>query len=338
MATSRFSARPSVGPDAIAIRALFQRAFGHPMDSAWQAWKYNTMGGIAEVLTDSMNACAVVAHYGGFPRLMVNPDGRQFHSLQIGDVMVDPSVRGVLGKKVPFVQVAESFLNRHVGIQARNPDSSYHWIYGFPNMRHMQIGERHGLYRDAGPLWECQWDLNHRSDESARPRRRIHPPYERVACKSDLEPLNDQMISWSKAIARLWACMVVQRDSAWWHMRYLEWPDYMLWTDKVTGCVALRWLDIENRTADRTTLEWLDGIAAPEKWPSLLRDVLEIASGLGAKRLVCWASDIAFQTLQSCAHPAFSANPLLARVGTSHWVSAPHDNRLWLMGGDSDFR
>ena len=146
---SRWTINPAYSADDEDIRTLFEAVFKHPMSQRHWDWKYaeTTLKGTLLRTQDRQP----VAFFGGMPRAFLF-QGRQYDSVQNGDVMVLPSERGIFSKKGALYQVASHFFNRHVG-QGRE----YAFAFGFPNARHFTLGVKLGLYESAGRMMELRW-------------------------------------------------------------------------------------------------------------------------------------------------------------------------------------
>jgi hypothetical protein len=336
--TSRFFPRPATADDRASIRDLFFESFGHAMTPEWQAWKYQTLGGLSEVLIDGKESNKLVAHYGGFPRKMVDPQGQRINVLQIGDVMVSPRLRGILGKRGPFLELAESFLERYVGIREPKESCRYRWVYGFPNIRHMRIGQTHRLYSDTGSLWQCKWDLaEHKVRHNLGPTDTTIA-LRQVRSREELGSLGLPMAYWSALMAKTWNCILIERDLGWWDKRYFQWPAYSIWAHERIGCIALRFSSNSTDSDNTATIEWLDGITSPDKWSELIDHTLGVARSFRASQLICWANDLVERKLRQYSSLCFHAEKVSARVGGSYWLNPSTMTQFWAMGGDSDFR
>jgi hypothetical protein len=356
-------------PDAEAIRALFEVSFGAPMDSRWQDWKYRVMEGFGIGLTTEKGQ--LIAFYAGFPRRMVTPSGSRmseqipeldpmlnsstreslshFRTLQIGDVMVHPAHRAYFGREGPFAAVAKAFIDDQVGAFAPNAQRHFAWIYGFPNDRHLKIGQKLGLYAPVDSMWE----LTMPCDPTRIPDRPTM-----VVQRVDRDGF---VTNWS-AKAKPWISKQIQklatdlglclngRDAHWWVQRYLSWDAYQVFIvlssecevcsvdqGQLTGLFALRL----HKHTQGCRAELLDIIASDGEWPSVLLEACRVAGEQSATALYCWASAPAERYLFAVAHKArleAHSTPLPFSLAAGAWAADRLRDGFWALGGDTDFR
>ncbi|MGZ8193235.1 MAG: FkbM family methyltransferase, partial [Methylobacter sp.] len=130
------------------LLSLFMSAFGLPMPPSLWAWKYAELykhGVLAHI------AGKVIAYYGGIPRSLWQY-GNKLTAVQICDVMVAPEVRGILTRRGPFADTADTFLRAQTGA-----DKPYRLAFGFPTGRAASLGEKVGLYARGDTLLEATW-------------------------------------------------------------------------------------------------------------------------------------------------------------------------------------
>lgn len=300
--------------------ALFEAAFGYAMPEPLWHWKYAHAQalGIAAHTADGMRA-----FYGGMPRPILYM-GQSSMAVQIGDVMVHPSERGVLTRRGPFQMAAASFLEQCIGT-----GKPYLLGFGFPETKAMQLAEKLGLYAAVDQITEVSWPAQGRWPDVRVSARALTP--------ADADTVN-----------QLWAAMAVAmtdhiigvRDWAFVSHRYLQHPtvSYTLmlarhrWTGAPLGVVVLR---------DREALgvELVDLIAPPDQFSSLVGVARRYAAHLGRARVLAW---ITRSQQDRLAGADGHCEPQNVFVPTNVWSPGPEvahiRGRWWLMGGDTDFR
>jgi len=303
------------------VQSLFREVFGQDLSPALWAWKYGP--GKGEAL-GVWRENKLVAHYGGLPR-DIHLFGQRRKAVQIGDVMVAPTERGVLTRKGPFFLSAATYLEQRIGY-----DTPHLLGFGFPNERHMRLAERLGLYGEVDRLVEMTWPS--------------------VPCRRSLltrvRPLRRNEQDWA-AIDRLWTEMAADlagaivgvRDAAHILHRYLQHPEkqyqVMLVLNRLSnrphGLIVLR------REGERSEL--MDVVGPLRAIPLLIATARKMAGCSGAKTLFCWI------TASHCAWFQAAGGTVQAldiRIPSSVWTPGPSiaelQGKWWLMSGDTDFR
>lgn len=130
------------------FRNLFESSFETDFNAALWQWKYGEGRG------HSVAACKqgeAVAHYGGISR-DIQYFGDPERALQICDVMVLPQHRSFYSRRGLFFYTAASLLELHVG------NTAGHLLgFGFPNIKHMHVAQRLGLYARTDELLELSY-------------------------------------------------------------------------------------------------------------------------------------------------------------------------------------
>jgi ABC-type polysaccharide/polyol phosphate transport system ATPase subunit len=299
---------------------LFEAAFGYAMpDSLW-SWKYAHAEalGVAAHTTQGM-----VAFYGGMPRPILYL-GQSALAVQVGDVMVHPSERGVLTRRGPFQMAAATFLEQCIGT-----DKPYLLGFGFPETKAMQLAEKLGLYAAVDQISEVSWSAAQKW------------PHWRVSARA-LTPADADTVNrlWTAMAAAMKDNIIGVRDWAFVQHRYLQHPTVryavMLardrWTQKPLGVVVLR-------DRDGLGLELMDLIGTPDHFTSLVGVARRYAARLGRSRVLAW---ITRSQQERLAGLDGRCEPQNVFVPTSVWSPGPPVDdirgRWWLMGGDTDFR
>ncbi|MCP4697898.1 MAG: GNAT family N-acetyltransferase [Gammaproteobacteria bacterium] len=302
-----------------AVQALFQEAFGETMSDALWQWKYRDGGGHAILVWNGENP---VGHYGGMPR-DIRFRGNPAAAIQIGDVMVLPSERGVITQKGAFFLAAATFLERYIGY------GTHHLLgFGFPNQRIMRLAERLGLYAETGKIMEirCSVLSGGFSFTGIRPLRPDSPDLH------TLETLWDQMRTDLKD------AIVGVRDWARIHYRYLTHPEksytVLLVYNRITrapqGIIVLR--------KEETRCLLLDIIGPLNKVPLLLIHARRVAGEWKSPELYTWMSE---PYASRFFHGEGITHCMELSIPACAWSPGPSAESLqdawWLMAGDTDF-
>lgn len=300
------------------VHQLFAQVFGQPKPPHWWQWKYGQGRGVA---LGAFRDEELVAHYAGFPRQVIW-EGRSISALQVGDVMVKASARGVLTRRGAFQRCAAAFQERYLGY-----GRPYLLGFGFPTLRVLKLAEALGLYARVDRMTEIQWPFL-----KDRPRwgSRIRP----------LDLGRDRPL-----LVRLWRQMQVDlgdaivgvRDLEYLVRRYVEHPEHAYQvvviesrlTRQSRGVIVLR--DAQDRCW------WIDWVGRPEVLPEAVCWARWLAGRLD-RPLCTWAS----ASLAARLEDTEGVLTLLdVYVPTYTWVEGPDpktlENRWWLMPGDTDF-
>jgi hypothetical protein len=316
-----FTVRDIQSDDAPQVLKLYNAVFGHRADAHWYRWK-SCHGQLRAVgLWDE--AGELVAHYAGLPRPLVR-ESRPMAALQICDVMVAPQVRGLMTRRGPFFQVCSQFFRTWVGA-----GRSYEAAFGFPNLRHMQLGERLDLYYNGAGILLLKW------------MARRHP----LSWRWRWSALPTDTHSRDRELQGAWQAMQKDckefvlgvRDAEYLRWRFLERPDRQYrvfclrhWWGGTAAVVVL------HVTPD--SAELLDVIGPRHVMPLAVQAAVNEAERSGLAELTAWASLAAASVLgvdaQRTESGAILAVAKASRLAAEEVASA----RWWWLGGDTDFR
>jgi lipopolysaccharide transport system ATP-binding protein len=308
------------GSDRKDWHALFEACFGHSMSQAHWRWKYGSqeLAGVGVFAQDQL-----VGFYGGLPR-PVMMHGVLTMALQIGDVMVHPSERGVLTRQGPFYLASTTMLEQLLGF-----GRPFLLGFGFPNKKALSLAVRYGVYEPVDQMTELQWTV-----PSLLPDWRVRSKPLRLA---------DEMavgVCWSEMALAMKSSILCVRDWQFLVHRFLQHPTVVYtvllirsrWSGRPLGVVVLR-----DRNEDG--LELLDLIGAPVHFPALVRAALRHAYLLGRSRLFAWITSSHRHLLDVWCSESV---PLDVWVPANVWSPSPSVTQLheqwWLTGGDTDFR
>ena len=309
--------------DTKRMLGLFENTFHHVMSLALRQWKY--------AHPDSLTVCVweedkLIGSLGGMPRKVLF-FGQPQTAVQIGDVMVDASKRGILTKTGPFFRMTATFLERCAGF-----GKPFLFIFGFPNERHMRLSEHLNFYKEVGRLLEFSWPIL------------AKPP----SFFTYLSPVNHHNINaLTLTINRLWDLMAADLQNHvvgikdWQYIlnRYLQHPEntYQIFlikhklTRKVTG------LMVAHVQAERCNL--MDIIAPLATIPTVLLHARYLSNALHCERLVCQISNSFAEHFKTTSYQQESLSIPIAK---DTWGAGPDYKDLidawWLMSGDMDFR
>lgn len=309
---------------SVAMRGLFEQAFGQTMSQAMWDWKYG--GGRGQAIGVWQDG-QLIAHYGGVSRHIMY-FGRPEWASQSADVMALPHARQSLGRASPFFTAAATYLEQSVGFGRR------HLLgVGFPNERARRAAELLGLYGGpVGRLIEIAWK---------RPVKTGLSEILRQARPIDSESTVDRAV-----VNRLWARMskalahavVGVRDADWLTYRYAQHPHHRYRLLLVTGALG-RPLGVSVvRDHDDGRVELMDVIAAPRDISAVVEKTLQFVSVSGIKPLFAWICE----SMQPWFGSVDSVSDLGIGISTNAWTAGPSAQELvnhwWLMGGDTDFK
>ncbi len=307
------------------IQALFSTVFGETMsDSLWQ-WKYGEQRGFALIARHQDGR--LIGHYGGACREILFK-GQRMMSFQSADVMVAPESRGILTRNGVFSSMTRDFANQFVGYG--NP---YIIGFGFPNQRHLKIGQHHQLYAEVDSVHEVCWPLQ----KTKLPWFQFLEPLEKESsyAHATLDKLWHQQASSSKD------CIIPIRDYKHWKHRFLHRPHIQYATFLLKEKIIQRPLGalvIRRNAADPGSIELMDLIGPLKHMPMLLHAARHLA-GQEHKALKAWLSQRPLEKLRTedCV-----VHDIGVRVPTQTSHPGPSvdelRNQWWLTGGDTDFR
>lgn len=300
------------------VHALFLEVFGVRKPPVWWSWKYDQERGLA---LGAWRGRVLVAHYAGFPR-QVSWNGSIVPALQVGDVMVRASERGVLTRRGAFQRCAAAFLERYVGFRR-----TYVLAFGFPNLRALKLAEHLGLYIRVDRMVEIEWP-----PLADRPRWRSR--FRDLRLEHD-GPTVERL--WREMTADLSNEIVGVRDFDYLRHRYSQHPQHLYrmfviearFTGQPLGVIVLRqedgrWL-------------WVDWVGRLAVLSEAVSQARRLAGRFGAS-LYTWASTALAARLVDSGG---KVTPLDVYIPSCAWTSGPDpkdlEGRWWLMAGDTDF-
>ena len=305
------------------MRALFEKTFNHAMSPATWKWKY---GPESSREIGIWRDHQLVAHYGGIGRDILLL-GQPQTAVQIGDVMVDASERGILIRKGPFYLMASTFLERFIGF-----GKPYLIGFGFPNERAMKVAERLGLYAEVGRMTEFSWQPLPKLPKWGTRLRPIESSDDDWAASAVNE-------CWRHMVNDLQEAIVGIRDWRYLQRRYLNHPNqqYQVVVVKTRFGEHIHGVLVMRHDADGC--EIVDIIAPLAEIPLLVTHARRLAAIASGERITCRITE------NFAVH--FSATggiqqPLNIRIPANAWSDGPKPDTLrncwWLMSGDMDFR
>ncbi len=300
--------------------ALFKVCFGHEMSQSHWDWKYRGqhLAGVGV-----FSSSGLVGFYGALPRHVIK-HGVPCMALQIGDVMVHPSERGVLTRHGPFNLSCTTLLEQLMGF-----DRPYLLGFGFPNQKALKLATRQGLYESVDQMTETVW-----------PVRRMRADW-RIRSQP-LSQLDEAKVNacWTDMALAMKSSILGVRDWQFVVSRYLQHPTVsytvLLVRSRFSG-TPIGVVVIRDRAEDG--LELVDLMGKPSHFPLLVRAALRHAYLLGRHRLTAWCT-LSHQHLLSVCEGV--SCPIDVWIPANVWSDGPTAASLkgqwWLMGGDTDFR
>lgn len=328
------------------MRALFQRVFGHSLSEGLWCWKYDGGRGVAVGARSPVGE--LLAHYGGTLRRVFFL-GHPALAVQIGDVMVASEGRAMLSHKGPFGMVAQAFLTRNVGSE-RGPVLGF----GFPNARHMRLGEKLAHYAQVDKMFELSWLVQGSGRgllSLLRSGIRVNPiDWADSSTTARLDKL------WSQMQLDLHGFVLPMRDSSWWRHRYANHPEHRYlcfwvrsrWSRRTLGAVVLRVQTTADANGDNTVRwELMDWLAPLSQTTAMQRAAMGVVCSEGGTALMGWfSSSVKEQFTDSgavveevCAVGVTVPEGQVFSIEKGFAPSvAALQGKWWLTGGDTDFR
>lgn len=299
---------------------LFKSSFGYDMSLLVWAWKYRDADRLG---VGVWNGDDLVAFYGGMPRAIIYL-GKPAMAVQIGDVMVHPSQRGLLTRNGPFKIAAATFIEQQVGFDRPNL-----LAFGFPEDKAVRLGERIGLYAQVDSMTEVRWP--------ALRKRTVLQAFARPVSDSNAAAV-DKL--WEEMKRALQNSIVGVRNWAFVRSRYLMHPlrpySVFLVRRRFSGA-ALGVVVLRDR--QEQGVELVDIVAPPERFHELLHVGRRYAARMGRAEVFTW---ITTSHLAMLAAAGGNKIPLSLVIPVTIWSSGPTPDELrgrwWLMAGDTDFR
>lgn len=306
--------------DQATWHTLFRASFGHEMPPAFFDWKYRDADPVG---VGVWSGGCLVAFYGGMPRSIVYC-GKDSQAVQIGDVMVEPSQRGVLTRSGPFQLAAATYLELCIGFGRQ------HLLgFGFPSGKAFRVANRQGLYDAVDKMVMLRWAA----------RAEQLPWYAKVqTLHADDTRTVDAL--WRNMRGALTGSIVGVRDSHYVQQRYLLHPDKpyvcLLLTNRFSRA-ALGLVILRDRGPEG--VELVDLVGHPNRFGQLVQLARNEAARLGRSDVSAWITE---------SHAAMLITPDVMRsaiditIPSNRWSPGPDAQSIqgkWLlMAGDSDFR
>lgn len=312
--------REPLEQDEEACLELFGRVFGEPPNQSLWRWKYGH-GKLLSLIAQSGHR--LLAHYGGMSRPIL-AFGQETKAVQICDVMVDPKERGILKRHGVFYHLAKAYQECIFGWRQD------HLVgFGFPNTRHMKLGERLGIYVDVDSMLEYRW----------RPGTPLANLFHTANRLTQIDAVGDQVNELWRLMAKdLTENLVGIRNADYLIDRYVRHPtkNYLIFGIRHRLSKALSSLVVLRMDGD--VCRWVDYMGPLNQISPSIQVTRRIARKLGASSLILWVTasqrhhvDVfSDEVLELDIH--IPANTLVERI-------SPHDieGRWWLMMGDTDF-
>lgn len=307
------------------LLSLFEQVFGHSLPPETWRWKYRFADTPGSVVLENNK---IVAFTGGIPR-----DGLVFGQpeklVQMGDVMVSKSVRGILSKKGPFFLASQHFLAPRVG-----PNQQYSLAFGFPNERAGRVGVIRGIYNITDKIIEPHWPPL-TDDNTTEFKIQIIDPHQ-----------NNQ---WEQQVDELWQAMkrdlnnvaIGCRNSHWIKHRYVNKPNanYLLaFASNSSTPNQPQGLLVLNHHLNGA-MELLDIVGSHKSALTLIEAARQITSNYKASSLFAWATPSALSWFKNSGYQTNTTEIIIPGCN----INSPQHalrvkDRWWLLGGDSDFR
>ena len=319
--SDRWQVRPAQASDFDQLKALFQETFKESLHEDHWNWKYKHADSPGYIVLEGDHA---VAFSGGAPRAGL-AKGEPVTFVQLGDVMVDRRQRGILTKTGPFYRSIYHFAADKIGL-----DRDYAFAFGFPNKRHLRVGERQNLYVATDRILDVKWAPKAQQDW-------ILTPWQGDEAQKDC--VNRL---WQVMQPHLKGCLTGVKDSDWFIYRYLEKPqgNYQLFLvsqaaneAEILGLIALK------DHPEGGIVELLDFIAEPK----CASQILAAAQGFAAQQkrhaLMAWMTAHVYAWFKDTEESLEVTDVFIP--GNAHDDPehlALSKGNWWLMGGDSDFR
>lgn len=328
------------------IQQLFLHVFGHALSEGLWRWKYDEGRGMAVGALSPEGV--LLAHYGGTLREIVF-FGVRATTVQIGDVMVAREGRATFSHKGPFGMVVDAFLTRHIG-----HENGTTLGFGFPNARHMRLGEKLGHYVQVDRIFEMSWRLRgfgHADNAAGK------GPSVEVLDWADTKSMVVLDRLWERMRDDAGDIVIPLRNGAWFRHRYANHPNhrYLCWwvctseDEPPVGVFVLR-SHTPSGTGSGSEAVWelMDWIAPLSQTRNILRAAKDVVERSGGGRLMGWFSSVLRNALsgtgatdqEACTTGVtFPVNGLNFPLDSAPALTVNGlKGKWWLTGGDTDFR
>jgi hypothetical protein len=307
--------------DEAACLDLFESAFGYRMDPRLWQWKYRDADPLG---TGVWQGERLVGFYGGMPRdVLVR--GQPASAVQIGDVMVEPSQRGVMTRSGPFQMAASTFLERCIG------HGRPHLLgFGFPTVKALQVAQRLGLYAEVDQITQLAWPV--RSNWKDRLATRL----------ATVTPADASVIDglWDRMARDFPDSIIGVRNWKYVQARYLRHPTvqyHCLCMKRWPGTAASAVVVL--RGLEDRQVELVDIIGPRASFEAAISGARRWAAEHGFTGVRAWVTASHARALEVQSP---ESSPLGLVVPTNVWSPGPAVDevrgRWWLMAGDTDFR
>lgn len=319
--SDRWRVRAALKEDFEQIRALFKDAFGQELHQSIWDWKYRYAKSPGYVVFEEDE---LVAFCGGAPRKGL-VKGTPTTFCQIGDVMVASRQRGILTKTGPFYRSVYPFMGEQIG-EGREET----FAFGFPNKRHLRVGERQKLYASFDTILEATWPAQHHE-------------YQLTAWHGDPELGNQIDQLWETMMPHLSHHLVGLHDQAWLRFRYLEKPhdQYQIMLIHHAGeqnANAIGVIVFKDHP-EANHIELLDFICEPVHSEDIIKAAQQCAKECQRQRVFAWLTPNVYNWLEHTGAQIQQSDVVIPGNGLDNPDhTAVAINNWWLLGGDSDFR
>jgi len=308
------------------VKTLFERSFGTTFDPSVWDWKYGD--GRGRVVCARLDG-ALVAHYGGAPRL-IRYFGEQAKAIQICDVMVLPEHRSFISRDTLFFKTAATFLEQEVG------NCAEHLLgFGFPNMRVLQVAKRLGLYDVTDSFIEIHYAVGSSPVDALAASTRHISPYD--LCDVLHKPEVNRL--WEAMAQDLSAGIIGTRDWDYLYYRYVTHPLYVRGAYVFQAVFAEGTSPLVLAVLKKQEGGWLlmDLIGPVAEFHPCLLALVEHYGSLG-QQLSCRVTS-AYAPLLSLSNS--QVQELGIDIPCNVWTRGPSVQALkgawWLTAGDMDF-
>ena len=316
-----FDIRPVCTADKSRFESLFELNFQAQISDGIWRWKYS----------DPSQASIIAFHnaepagfYGAIPRNWFAL-GERLKSVQICDVMVSKQYRGILTtRRGLLAQMASSIRDVYIGSL-----SGAAFGFGFPNDRHLRLGVKLALYREAEKLKEMRWQSIDSSTNFPWVIQEIKESDPLISVAGHLWPQMKEGFNHS---------LIAERDPKYLVHRFLEHPV------KTYKCYSIR--NICSRDPEVLVIlqkedaicRLVDIIGNPRSMPAGIHAVRRISHQIGCSQVLAWGSHFMVDLLKEGVSEITHEGPSFALMTTNDAL----ETRLlamptWVSMADADF-
>ena len=307
--------------DLAELHSLFATVFGTSIEPSLWDWKYSS--GRSRSLLARLQSGKIVAHYGAIERhLMIF--GSASLGLQVCDVMVERSERGLLGRNGAFFKVACAFQESYFG-HCRH----FQLAFGFPNDRAMKVAESYGLYKTVDRIVEMTW-------LSSRSLRSFFLKVSRFRLCDTSDRLLNQL--WSEMSSDLNHFIAIVRDASYLRFRYFDHPTVNYTTLLVSHRLTRRPLGLVILREDKDHVKLMDILGKLSDIPSLIEAARSYVHQSGVKPIKSWVTPNQMPFFEG---KESSVSETDIRIPSHSWTegmpASTIEGRWWTGMGDTDF-